>query len=306
MRLSNVLQPHYVFRPSQIVRRIGRTWRPPGEIEDVALPWGARLQVDTREVIGHWIVWMGLWDVAVCETLRRLLRPGDVAVDAGANIGCMTTLMAACVGPGGRVVAFEPHPVIGRRLALNVERARASGATARIEIRNEALSAQAGVAQLGAADDDFAQNHGVARIVATGGRPDDAPVERTGTFTVRTVRLDAALGDARVRVLKADVEGHEGAVFAGASGLLERDAITHIVYEDHVGGTSPVHDFLAARGYTVFALGWQLLGPVIADRHVPLSHPGETPDFIATRDPDELCRLMAPRGWRVFRGTPRA
>src|SRR5262249_39728633 len=40
--------------------------------------------------------------------LNRFLRPGDVFVDVGANIGLFTLIAAACVLPAGRVVAFEP------------------------------------------------------------------------------------------------------------------------------------------------------------------------------------------------------
>ena len=102
--------------------------------------------------------------------------------------------------------------------------------------------------------------------------------------------------------MKVDVEGHEAALFRGADALLQSGAITHIVYEDHRGGASEVHDFLAERGYTIFSLGWQRLGPTIAGRHESLTHPGEVPDFVATRDADGLTRAMKGRGYRVLRG----
>lgn len=39
----------------------------------------------------------------------RHIRPGDVVFDIGANVGHMTHLAARCVGPSGKVVAFEPN-----------------------------------------------------------------------------------------------------------------------------------------------------------------------------------------------------
>src|SRR5262249_27856938 len=40
--------------------------------------------------------------------IRRLVKPGSCVVDIGANIGFYTALLADCVGPTGRVYAFEP------------------------------------------------------------------------------------------------------------------------------------------------------------------------------------------------------
>jgi hypothetical protein len=40
---------------------------------------------------------------------RACLKPGDVAVDVGANIGFFTALFGTLVGPAGRVFAFEPE-----------------------------------------------------------------------------------------------------------------------------------------------------------------------------------------------------
>ena len=65
-------------------------------------------------------------DLAVSEALWRLLDPGALALDVGANIGFMTNLMAWRSGPCGRVLAFEPHPEVFRSLAENVERLSAT------------------------------------------------------------------------------------------------------------------------------------------------------------------------------------
>jgi len=51
---------------------------------------------------------------------RAFLRPGDVVVDVGANIGTHTLEAASLVGPGGRVYAVEAHPRTHRFLAANI------------------------------------------------------------------------------------------------------------------------------------------------------------------------------------------
>ena len=55
-------------------------------------------------------------DRAERKLLRKILSPGDVAVDAGANIGIYTRFLSLCVGPTGCVHSFEPSPENFRRL----------------------------------------------------------------------------------------------------------------------------------------------------------------------------------------------
>jgi methyltransferase, FkbM family len=55
-------------------------------------------------------------DRAERKLLRTILSPGDVAVDAGANIGIYTRFLSLCVGPTGCVHSFEPSPENFRRL----------------------------------------------------------------------------------------------------------------------------------------------------------------------------------------------
>ena len=59
----------------------------------------------------------------VCVILAKALREGDCAYDVGANIGYFTLMMAALVGPSGRVKAFEPGenniPRLRGNIALN-------------------------------------------------------------------------------------------------------------------------------------------------------------------------------------------
>lgn len=55
--------------------------------------------------------------------LRAFIRPGETAIDVGANIGDLTLPLSACVGEAGRVFAIESHAdafnVLCANLALN-------------------------------------------------------------------------------------------------------------------------------------------------------------------------------------------
>jgi FkbM family methyltransferase len=292
MQLGNLLRPYYLYRPTQAARRLLTAFRKPGASEVVTLPWGSALEVNPHEVIGHTVLHAGIWDLAVSEALWRLLRPGDVAIDVGANIGHMTTLMATRVAPRGRVFAFEPHPVVGQRLDANVARLR-RGTAAPVQVLHVALSESEGEVFLDGGS-AFGSNQGLAHVV-------DGASSATA-IRVPTRRLDDVLRGEQVRVAKIDVEGHEPQVLAGATTLLRQRAIEHIVYEAQDGAASPVHDMLEGYGFTVFSLGWSTRGPRLGARHEHVAHAGETPDFLAALDAASVRAAFAARGWRALRG----
>ena len=55
-------------------------------------------------------------DPGVRTVLRKHLKLGSVAVDAGANIGIHSINMALAIGPEGRLVCFEPLPHLAKAL----------------------------------------------------------------------------------------------------------------------------------------------------------------------------------------------
>ncbi len=52
--------------------------------------------------------------------LAQMVRPGDVVVEAGANLGTHTVPLARKVGPSGALIAFEPQRVVFQILCANV------------------------------------------------------------------------------------------------------------------------------------------------------------------------------------------
>jgi FkbM family methyltransferase len=83
--------------------------------------------------------------------LNHFLRPGDVFVDVGANIGLFTLIAACSVGPAGRVIAFEPTSVTYARLVDNV---RLKGFS-NVRCVNSALSDRSGYLDLTQSTDGF-------------------------------------------------------------------------------------------------------------------------------------------------------
>lgn len=285
-------KPWFVYRPRQLARRVGQLLAaPPTGPAAVQLPWGATLTVNPGETVGRAVWTTGVYDIAVSEVLYRLVPFGGRAIDAGANVGYMTSLLAAKVGPPGRVESFEPHPVLGQRLRDNVRHAAAA-----VEVHALALSDAAGVARF-VLPAGFSCNEGIGHL-ARGNQP---PAPDETTIEVPTATLDGLFPNDRFDVLKLDVEGHEAAVLRGARGLLGRGAVRHVVFEDHAIATSEAAEILHAAGYAVFQIGWALRGPVLAGLAAPrLCRAYEAPSYLATLDPAGATAALAPRGWRIY------
>lgn len=66
----------------------------------------------------------GLWEPLETRLLLALLKPGDLVVDIGANIGWYSIVASLRVGPAGQVVSFEPAVANFALLRRNVTRNR--------------------------------------------------------------------------------------------------------------------------------------------------------------------------------------
>jgi FkbM family methyltransferase len=163
--------------------------------------------------------------------LSKLIAPGMVAVDAGANKGLYTQFLAGRVGRTGRVLAFEPNQRKLSRLRSNVELNRLEN----VRLFGAALSNEDGEEQLQI--DGF---------------------EHEGIDRVQTLRLDSAVAAAgleRLDFLKIDVEGGETRLLLGAQTVL-RDRRPVILFEI---GDSPLHRQESSReelGHLLRAAGY--------------------------------------------------
>ena len=296
--LKPLTTPAYFFRPRQIVHRFKRAFRrtPLGEFKTVTLPCGAPLRVRPAEVIGSNIWCYGIFDLVVCEAICRLLDHSEVAVDVGANIGQMTSLMRYQAGKGGRVIAFEPHPELFSELRHNIEVLQSADSAAPVDLHNFALSDAAGVSflEVGPA---WSFNRGTPKLVATDG-------DGSGrTVSVKTAMLDQVMDDqTAIGVCKMDVEGHELRVLKGAHRLLENRRVRDIILEDFGTYPSPVHQFLLDRGFTIFSLHTQLWKPRLAPalQRVRFTPVVDGQNYLATLDPARAARRFANPGWRAL------
>lgn len=84
--------------------------------------FGSTISGNTRETVGRYIFYFGVWEPNLTHWIRRRLAPGDVFVDVGANTGYFTLLAAQLVSDTGKVIAVEALPAIFSVLQQNVER----------------------------------------------------------------------------------------------------------------------------------------------------------------------------------------
>jgi FkbM family methyltransferase len=304
-KLTELLhKPEYWFRPRQLFLRWQRAKGPVNPTATVTLPWSLSLNICPNETIGRQIWLMGVFDVVTTETLWRLLDPGELAVDAGANIGYMTSVLAAKAGPKGRVLAFEPHPVLYQRLIENASRWSAgspsvSGGVAQVSAHNQALSDFTGTGTL-FTPVHLEENSGLSTLVAEAGQGGEQ-------IAVAVIRLEEVVAPSEsLGVVKLDVEGAELRVLKGAQKLLEQHRIRDIVFEDKEPRPSAVMRFLEGYGYQVFSLGLRLWGPLarpISEPPVPVRS-WDSPSYLATLDPQRALARMRKPGWRSLRGCP--
>jgi FkbM family methyltransferase len=81
----------------------------------------------------------GLHEFADMAFVLHYLRPDDLFVDVGANVGSYTLLASGAVG--ARTIAFEPVPQTLARLRANCD---ANGLGTRVDVRAVCVGASAG------------------------------------------------------------------------------------------------------------------------------------------------------------------
>lgn len=158
-------------------------------------------------------VYCGLHEFEDMAFVLHALRPGDLFVDVGANVGSYTVLAAGAAGAD--CVAFEPDPTTFTRLLDNI---RLNDLAARAVARNVGVGSSAGVLAFTSGLDTV--NH-----VVTAGEIADNATE------IPVVPLDAALAGASPTLLKIDVEGFESEVLSGAAETMQRASLLAVVLE---------------------------------------------------------------------------
>jgi FkbM family methyltransferase len=239
---------------------------------------GYSLYVNVREYLGVNPYFFG--ESGTAWPTRDLVRPGDVCVDAGANVGHYTFFLAHQVGATGRVLTFEPNPPYAEFIARSREE---NGYQEQVLLHQQALWDQSGVRMKFFVSQNPTLS-GVSSLVDHGHfLASDSYIE------VETIRLEdvaRAEGIDRFAFVKIDVERAELQVLHGMSSLLRQRRVEALVVE--LLAREGAHEFLKDLGYVCFYVDERNRLLIEADA-MPAGHFG---DYLAL-SPDSYMRLKS-------------
>ncbi|WP_135468139.1 FkbM family methyltransferase [Crenalkalicoccus roseus] len=183
-----------------------------------------KMYVDLRDTgfVPH-LMFEGYWEYWLTDFMWRNVRPGQVALDLGANHGYYTILLADLVGAEGAVHAFEPNPRLAELLRLNVS---VNGFWHVARVHAAAVADRAGVLPFLVPLRDPKN----ACLVEPGQAARELDPALFARHEVPALTLDEAV-PGRADFVKIDVEGAEEAVWRGMQRLIARSPGIGILME---------------------------------------------------------------------------
>ncbi len=185
-----------------IYKGVNRRLAPP-----TAQVLGNKMYLDQGDSMG--LALGGGYETVETALILDLIRPGQVVLDIGANIGYYTLLFARLVGATGQVFAFEPDPESFSLLQRNIAENHYDNVTTfRVAVSNVN-------SDLTLYRDRF--NNLDHRLTSPG--------RDCTTLIVRAVRLDDFLSshlDRPIDLIKMDIQGSEGLALEGMRSILAR------------------------------------------------------------------------------------
>lgn len=200
---------------------------------DQSTYFGLQIVCDLHEWVGWQVYYFGYNynERAHTRFFRNVLRPGQVVLDVGANMGYYTLLAAQGVGEEGEVHSFEPVERTFERLSYNV---RLNGLR-NVRLNRLVVSDSPGEMVVHVAPES---NIGMSSLAvpACG----STRTEQVRALTVNDYCADHRID--RVDLLKIDTEGAELQVLRGASEVLRRNPSLRILAEVHGGNLARFGD----------------------------------------------------------------
>jgi FkbM family methyltransferase len=194
---------------------------------------GMRMFLDLKAEKDYWL---GTYEPQLQAAIQKLVLPGQIAYDIGANIGFMTLLFAKCVESTGHVYAFEALPANLQRLrdniAINAVGDRVTIISAAVNDRSSSTKFYIG------------PSPGTGKLVKSAGR---STITYRESIEVEGISIDDFIyqaGNPAPDILKIDIEGGEVLALPGMSRML---------HEKHPVVMIELHGQEAAQ------VGWDLL-----------------------------------------------
>jgi FkbM family methyltransferase len=241
--------------PQELAERVALQWgyrfRPRPRI--VRLRSGMRFNFERVDHIPLLLHYAGTFEPQVIALLGKLVKPGDIVLDVGANIGFHTLEAWRAVGSQGRVISIEASSdhadAVKRNLELNRLPTR--------DVHNIAVGDYEGEVKLGL---PAGGNQGMFGINAGDGE----------AFSVPMKRIDDVIDVPRLALIKMDIEGSELGALRGAEQTIRKykPAILMELNDEALkrcGASSyDVVSFLRMLGYGGSVIGRKGLRPIQA------------------------------------------
>jgi FkbM family methyltransferase len=181
------------------------------DVERAHLKWS----IDPTDYVQSQLFWYGSRDKWELYHLRRLLKPGAVIFDVGANFGYYSLVLAYFLQRCCTIYAFEPNPRSYQNLGHNIS----------LNQMEDVIRPQC----LGLSDCD-----GEASFIEPAGNTGASTLVPGHGVEVLTLDSFARINNlARVDLIKIDVEGMERSVLKGACHLIESAPAPMLLIEVH-------------------------------------------------------------------------
>jgi FkbM family methyltransferase len=177
--------------------------------------------------------WLGHYESDHISALAKLIRPGAIVYDVGANAGYYTLAFSRMVGSAGRVYAFEPDSRNADTIRRHIEINRLSNVT----FVQAAVSNSSGMVGF-----DPDPEKGAA------GKIESASIS---SYMVPAISLDdfIAAGNPVPSFIKMDIEGAEYDALVGAKKLLAQRAASWFLATHSVKLRNDCKSLLTVNGY---------------------------------------------------------
>ena len=194
------------------------------------------------------------------EFVYDFLKPGDILIDVGANIGCVTAAGSLAVGDTGHVYSVEPHPQTYKHLQKTIAINHCTNVTS----LNVALGAEAGIVNF-TDEPRKDDNNCVAQNAESG--------IRVPCMTLASLVDEHSIS--RIAVMKIDVEGFEMQVLQGAQSMLHKVDSIYIAVLEHTlqkfgSCSTDVFRLLQSHGFRCFYFKDDRSNVVAFAQHVAL------------------------------------
>lgn len=187
---------------SSLCRRLALSYFIKGPIDYQFFGAYARFQPQKNLAEKRCLLKPAAFDSVEFEFMKSELSEGDVFLDVGANVGFYSLFASGCVKDSGRVLSFEPNPVVFERLLCNVQ----------------LNSGRQGMSPITPIQVAVTDKSGKIPFVIPVNNLGEGRVDRSlkdgsdGSFNVEGKRLLDILEEYpidSINILKIDIEGHE-------------------------------------------------------------------------------------------------